>query len=432
MSGLEDLLGPLVEQPEIKPKPKIVVPGAEPLEIDVAAYERALAEAERERARRDAERKKLNKPRTIIVERSYIDPCGDFTVSWGGTKRCQPRKVTKHELVYANQLDAPDAPGDDQGAKAPPPSGGSGPFPNDSSGSPPPLSNGSAPNSSPGGAPPPPAASPPPTPSGSAAGGGRSGPVADANGFKPVGPYTIRIDDVAPTAGGAIDVNVTFATPTAAKRLIGNGDWRVLATDEDGVSIDTTAIYLAGTGAPAPFDTMPYVSATTPAKARFRVALAEGMSRVRSVSAIFTGAPPATFEASLPGASAGTAEPASTAPFTRLKWFEVRQDHVKSNGRTTELTFSARNHTDALQYAAGTRLVFSVAGSDGKRVQNSGRVYPVRGLIGRQYEGVSVLPRQTGRFRVVFDLPNVRGPITVTDGAITATLAAPAVAEPVW
>lgn len=260
-------------------------------------------------------------------------------------------------------------------------------------------------------------------------------PAADSRGFRPIGPYLVRIDGTKRQANGDVDVDVTFATPTAAKRLIGNGDWRVLATDEDGVSTDTIAIYRDGSGPLVAFDQMPYVSATAPARARFRVLAVAGMSTIRSITILFAGMSRITVPVDPLGASTGEAVAESSAMPGRLKWFEVRYDALKTVAQTTELSFSARNVTDTLQYAGGTRLQFIGTGANGKPMDNSGRVYAVRGSLGRQFDGVSVVPGQWARFRVVFDAPGVHGPITVKDGATTATPpvpAAAAAAEPAW
>lgn len=432
----DDLLTPL-EWREASP-PFILVP--DPLLIDVAEFERELAEQEAFQQQRDREWEEQGEQvRSILVQRTYVDPCGSFTVSWGGTKRCQPLKRTRWELTDVGREDEEEA-----GSEPPAPAGDDGrTSPGTAPGAPPPAvptPSASSPGSpSPSGMPGPAGASPGSAPS--AAGGAESGSGAsvqgttssyDAEGFATIGEFAVRIDRATQIANGDIDLLATFKTRGNISRLIGNGDWRVYVTDADGVSTDTTALYSPAPGNLQPFAQMPYVSASAPAQVRLRVVLPAGMAPVTSATVMLTGQHSATYRVGPLGSDAAPPPPAGTVPGSALKHLEVRADQLEAVGQTTQLSYSVRNTTDRPQFAHGTYLQFSATRADGTTITNTGRVHAVRGALGRHYEGVTVLPGQTGRFRVVFDAPDVRGPITVTDGTTTATLALPVPAEPVW
>lgn len=482
----DDLLAPLVSDDDDLLAP--LVPNDDDLLVDLvkAKQERDRRRAEERRwvdeQNRRLEREKQEKARkkrqqyekdaakgTTLVRTKHIDPCGSFEVSWGGRKTCHATERYTYELVQnggdpppppppePEEKEEPNAgspPSGANGGRAPGgsrgPRGGSGQGAGGSAPGPAPSSGpGPAPGPAPG-AGPRPGQGPGPQPAprqGTGAPGSSSGGIVARGQDRPSGwiaqplrDFTARLDSAVIDGAGRADVIVTLRNISRTTRRVANGDWNAIVADLDGVGGADNGIWMPTEGPPRAFSQMPEVQPGGTTRVRFIVRPETVGIGLATVSINQAGSPAAVFDISaVPGArtpSPPAAPPVSTAAFARLGAVEVRFDKAATaaDGRF-ELFFTARNHSQALQYLGGTLLAFSGVTPDGQVVRSRGETYSIRGARGHANTLAPIQAGTTIRLRVMFDARLVKGPFTVSDGTVSQVLPQPPrppAAEPQW
>jgi hypothetical protein len=477
----DDLLAPLVSDDDDLLTP--LTPNDDDLLVDLV---KAKQERDRERRwveeqNRRLEREKQEKARkkrqqydkdaakgTTLVRTKHVDPCGSFEVSWGGRKTCHATERYTYELVQNGGDPPPPPPPEPEEQEepntGPSPSGASGgrapggsrgprgggeqgagggaPGPAPSSGAGPGPAPGSGPRPGPG---PGPRPAPRQEPAGAprSSSGGVIAPSQDRpTGWvaQPLRDFSARLDSAAIDSAGRADVVVTLRNISRVTRRVDNGDWNAIVADLDGVGGADNGIWTPTAGPPKAFSRMPEVPPGGATRVRFIIRPETVGIGLATVSINQSGSPAAVFDISaVPGARAPSppaAPPTSKAAFARLKAVEVRLDQAATaaDGRF-ELFFTARNHSQALQYLGGSLLAFSGVTPDGQVARSRGETYSIRGARGHANTLAPIQAGATIRLRVMFDARLVKGPFTVSDGTVSQILPQPPrppAVEPQW